>query len=118
SSDLIPLPENLFGEARRNSAGIDLWAPEELAPLSRTMTAAAEGGWDAAPIVGGQALTGPAHEVRDPSSHDRVVGRVVDTTPEQALQALERAEAAWFDWNATPVEERARCLERFADLLE
>ncbi|HLS67755.1 MAG TPA: bifunctional proline dehydrogenase/L-glutamate gamma-semialdehyde dehydrogenase PutA [Kiloniellales bacterium] len=114
----IPLPEKLFGEARRNSAGIDLWAPEELAPLSRTMTAAAESGWDAAPIIGGQSLTGSSREVRDPSDHRRVVGRVLDATPEQALQALERAEAAWFDWNATPVEERARCLERYADLLE
>lgn len=114
----IPLPVDLFGDDRRNSSGIDLWAVEELAPLARRMAAAAEEAWEAAPLVGGRSLAGLAREVRDPSDRRRVIGQVADTTPEQALRALERAQAAWFDWNATPVEERAACLERYADLLE
>jgi len=111
----IPLPERLFGTERKNSDGLDLWAPEVLAPLGEAMAAAAAGGWEAAPIVGGRTLEGKAKECRDPADRRRLVGRVVEATPEQAEQALARAERAWFGWNATPVEERARCLERFAE---
>jgi len=114
----IPLPERLFGTERKNSDGLDLWAPEVLAPLGEAMAAAAAGGWEAAPIVGGRTLEGRAKECRDPADRRRLVGRVVEATPEQAEQALARAERAWFGWNATPVEERARCLERFAELME
>ncbi|MDF2096595.1 bifunctional proline dehydrogenase/L-glutamate gamma-semialdehyde dehydrogenase PutA [Aquibaculum arenosum] len=114
----IPLPERLFGEGRRNSAGLDLWAAEELVPLGKAMAKAAESGWEAAPLVGGRALEGPKREVRNPANRKQLVGHVVDATPEQAQQALARAQRAWFDWNATPAEERARCLERYADLME
>jgi acyl-CoA reductase-like NAD-dependent aldehyde dehydrogenase len=35
-----------------------------------------------------------------------------------AATAIAAAEAAWPGWSATPVDERAACLERLADLLE
>src|SRR5690606_34862024 len=114
----IPLPERLFGEARRNSAGLDLWAVEEMAPLAKAMEAASAERWEAAPLVGGVAQQGAAREVRNPADRRQVVGHVTEATAEQAEQALGRAHRAWFDWNRTPVEERARCLERYADLME
>ncbi len=114
----IPLPAALYGE-RRNSAGLDLEDPQTLAPLAESMAAAAAQDWRAAPLIGGKEATDrPAREVRDPADLRRVVGQVVEAGEAEASRALELAAAAAPSWNGTPVEARAACLERMADLME
>lgn len=81
----IPLPVDLFGAARRNSAGVDLADREVLAATARAVAMPLD---DGAPLA-------------------------VD-----AGQAIGRAQAAFPAWSATPVVERAACLDRLADLLE
>src|SRR6266480_4176570 len=49
----IPLPKDLFGSERANSAGVDLTDTMRLIPLAETMTRAAAEAWDAAPLIGG-----------------------------------------------------------------
>ncbi|MBX9796918.1 L-glutamate gamma-semialdehyde dehydrogenase [Sphingomonas sp.] len=83
----IPLPADLFGAERRNSAGIDL---SDRAVLKRT-----------------------AEAVRAPLPHAGGAGGGLDVTA-----AITRAAAAFPAWSARPVEERAACLDRLADLLE
>ncbi|WP_419825803.1 L-glutamate gamma-semialdehyde dehydrogenase [Sphingomonas sp.] len=81
----IPLPADLFGDQRRNSAGIDLQDRETLAETARA------------------------------------IGRPADTNSPASpapADAVARARAALPAWSSTPVERRARTLQRLADLLE
>jgi RHH-type proline utilization regulon transcriptional repressor/proline dehydrogenase/delta 1-pyrroline-5-carboxylate dehydrogenase len=115
----IPLPAMLYGGGRCNSAGLDLFDPATLASLDGAMEqAAAAGDWRAAPLIGGVAGDGASRPVLDPADRRRSVGEVSEAGPEQVEQVLARARRAAPDWDATPTEERARCLERMADLME
>ncbi len=114
----IPLPADLFGPGRRNSAGVDLADPQALAPLGQAMAEAAGRAWRAAPIIGGSEQRGVARPVLDPADTRRQVGEVVEAGPEHVEQALARAAQAAPGWDATPAEERAACLERTADLMQ
>ncbi|MHA1599419.1 MAG: bifunctional proline dehydrogenase/L-glutamate gamma-semialdehyde dehydrogenase PutA, partial [Alphaproteobacteria bacterium] len=112
----IPLPMDLFGAARRNSRGVDLNDPQALARLGQVMAAAHHE--PATPIVGGMAQTGPARPVHDPADIRRVIGKVIEATPAHADEALQRAAGTAADWDATPADERAACLERMAEFME
>ena len=114
----IPLPEKLYGEERRNSRGVDLSDPLELAPLDEAMARAAAGPFLAAPLVGGETLGGSGRPVIDPADNRRAVGEVVEADAAAIEAALTGVQAAAPGWDATPAEARAACLERAADLLE
>jgi RHH-type proline utilization regulon transcriptional repressor/proline dehydrogenase/delta 1-pyrroline-5-carboxylate dehydrogenase len=114
----IPLPAGLYGDERRNSAGLDLFDPATVAALDQAMERAAAGGWRAAPLIGGVAQDGTARDILDPADRRRRVGEVVEAGARQVEQALARARRAAPGWDATPAEERAACLERLADLME
>jgi len=114
----IPMPMNLFGTERSNSAGIDFADRDgmrvlmaELAQLSTTQAAAG-------PIVNGVTATGAAQAVVSPMDAGARVGSVVAANAEHLSQALSTAHAAQIAWSACPVEERAACLERMAELLK
>jgi RHH-type proline utilization regulon transcriptional repressor/proline dehydrogenase/delta 1-pyrroline-5-carboxylate dehydrogenase len=61
---------------------------------------------------------GVARDVRNPADHRDLVGTVVEATQEHVSAALAHAVAAAPIWQATPVDARADCLARAADLLE
>jgi RHH-type proline utilization regulon transcriptional repressor/proline dehydrogenase/delta 1-pyrroline-5-carboxylate dehydrogenase len=114
----IPLPAQLYGDSRRNSAGVDLADPNHLAPLGQAMAAAAAQAWTAAPLVAGEAVSGPAKPVLDPADRARVAGTVVEATAEDLDRALALARGAAPEWDALGGVARADCLARMADLME
>lgn len=114
----IPLPAALFGDTRRNAAGLDLSAPHVTGPLQAAMAEAWSTPWQAGPLVGGESLDGPETPVTDPADRRREVGMVIAASPAQVDAALAQAARAAADWSATPVEERAVCLEQAAAALE
>jgi RHH-type proline utilization regulon transcriptional repressor/proline dehydrogenase/delta 1-pyrroline-5-carboxylate dehydrogenase len=118
----IALPRALYGNERINSMGLDLSNEHRLASLSSALLASVNSPWRALPMLEGNALapgaTGVPREVRNPADLRDRVGVVVDSTPEQVEAALANAVAAAPIWQATPVEARADCLTRAADLLE
>jgi RHH-type proline utilization regulon transcriptional repressor/proline dehydrogenase/delta 1-pyrroline-5-carboxylate dehydrogenase len=114
----IPLPMDLFGPDRRNSKGLDLSDRDVLRRLAGDMAEAAAAPFHAAPIIGGAAQDGPARPITDPADRRREVGSVIEASDAQVEAALAAASGAAPGWSATPAEERARCLERAADLLE
>jgi RHH-type proline utilization regulon transcriptional repressor/proline dehydrogenase/delta 1-pyrroline-5-carboxylate dehydrogenase len=115
----IPLPRNLYGAERLNSMGLDLSNEHRLASLSSALLASAHHPWRAAPMLADDDIpAGPARDVRNPADQRDLVGTVADATPEQVSAALAHAVAAAPIWQATPVEARADCLARAADLLE
>ena len=94
----IPLPVDLFGAGRRNSAGLDL---ADRAVLQRT--------------VGAVSFSG---EGRSPGSQAASSATLDPGLRRGTEEAIGRATAAFPAWSATPVDARAGCLDRLADLLE
>ncbi len=112
----IPLPADIYGEARRNSAGIDLGDPSALRRLADGMNVFGPSRWHATPLPGGGG-TG-ARDVFSPTDPSRRIGTVSDATSADLNDALIRAERAQPAWDAMPAAERARILGHAADLLE
>ena len=125
----IPRPVDIL-PGRRNSAGVDLADPSQLAEsqlaesqlaesqlaeLGAAMEEALRRHWHCGPLIEGGARAGAARPVRDPAARDRVLGTVADAGPEDVARALAAAQDAARDWERTPAEERARLLERIAD---
>jgi len=114
----IPLPRDLYGEERPNFSSVDLTDRADLASLAREMREAEESAWTAGPIVRGEEPGDDAREVVSPADHGRVVGLVCDAGDDHVERALAAAAESAAGWAQTPVEERAACLRRLADLME
>ncbi len=125
----IALPRDIYrhggvGE-RVNSAGFNLANELELARLADAVSGAARLDWTAEPLLAGErkASRKPAaaeerQPVYDPSDYRRVVGHVINASSDQVDQAVAAAHAYADTWERTPVEKRAKALDRAADLLE
>jgi RHH-type proline utilization regulon transcriptional repressor/proline dehydrogenase/delta 1-pyrroline-5-carboxylate dehydrogenase len=115
----IPLPRDLFGRDRVNSAGLDLANEGALASLAATLAASARRPWHAAPMLAQQEIADRAWlDIRNPANHRDLVGRVIEAHTLDAEAALAHAARAAPLWRATPAAKRAACLERAADLAE
>ncbi len=119
----LPLPAELYGPGRRNSAGVEFGDAASLAGLLAEVVHSAEPGHSAEPhqaasIVDGRAQLGAARDAVSPTDGARVVGRVTEASPEVADAAMAAAQAGFRAWSQTPADTRAAVLERAADLLE
>jgi RHH-type proline utilization regulon transcriptional repressor/proline dehydrogenase/delta 1-pyrroline-5-carboxylate dehydrogenase len=114
----IPRPADLYAPERRNSRGLDLSDREVLRRLEEGFRAAWAQKHEAAPWIDGGAVGGEARPVLDPADRRRIAGTVIEASAADAARAAGIAAAAADDWARRPVEERAACLERAADLLE
>jgi len=139
----IKLPANIYPD-RLNSQGVDLTDAVAVAALTGEMDKALTNVWKAFPGSAGSlpapgrspvkqadglhadepsALPAkspalPAKKILDPTDHNREIGKVLFCTPEDMQRNIDIATKAAPGWDATPVTERAACLERLADLLE
>ncbi|MDR0208752.1 MAG: trifunctional transcriptional regulator/proline dehydrogenase/L-glutamate gamma-semialdehyde dehydrogenase, partial [Pseudomonas putida] len=114
----IPMPRELYGSERANSAGIDMANEHRLASLSCALLATAHNDWKAAPLLACAASEQPAAQVLNPADHRDVVGHVQEATVADVDNAIQCALNAAPIWQATPPAERAAILERAADLME
>lgn len=114
----IPLPRELYGSERANSAGIDMANEHRLASLSCALLSSAHNNWLAAPMLGCAASAGTQQPVLNPADHRDQVGHVQEANIEDVDNAIQCALNAAPIWQATPPAERAAILERAADLME
>ncbi|MDR3442282.1 MAG: bifunctional proline dehydrogenase/L-glutamate gamma-semialdehyde dehydrogenase PutA [Legionella sp.] len=115
----IPLPKDLFEPARKNSKGFDFSNRHETALLQQELAQIKVGQWTAGPmVVGASASKAEQQKVNSPQKTERVVGTVQNATLDDVEKALTAAAKAFPLWSGVAVEERAACLNRFADLLE
>jgi len=115
----IPLPAQIYGEARRNSSGLNFsdYAAQE--NLDQQLAQAAQEQGLATPIVGGERLDGGERsDVANPADNTQIIGAVQLADEATLERALYLADAAAHGWNATPADKRAELLEKSADLLE
>ena len=106
----IPLPRELYGSERANSAGIDMANEHRLASLSCAMLATANNDWKAAPMLACAASEATAVPVLNPADHRDVVGHVQEATVADVDNAIQCALNAAPIWQATPPAERAAIL--------
>jgi len=114
----IPLPEHLYGEERRNSAGVLLSDPAVLTPLLQEIEASLKAPHQAGPLVDGISHKGPRETVYDPADNSRVVGHLAMSDDAAIEAGLASAYAAAPSWDALGGNTRAHCLDRAADLYE
>ena len=116
----IPLPQDIFGEERKNSLGMDISDSVTVSQFANDIKEFSEKKWQVGPIIDGKSLFDSTEftEVVNPAHLESVIGEVSNTTSDQALNALEIAHSAFAKWQNVSAEERAKHLERAADLLE
>ncbi|MGY5802520.1 trifunctional transcriptional regulator/proline dehydrogenase/L-glutamate gamma-semialdehyde dehydrogenase [Rhizobium sp. LEGMi12c] len=116
--DKISLPADLFGGARRNSAGVDLSNETALTDLSGQLQASAAKDWIAKPLLADGSERGISRAVLNPADHADVVGHVTELEPEDAPDVMRLASAAAERWATVVPDKRATILERAADLMQ
>ncbi|MCU0988435.1 MAG: bifunctional proline dehydrogenase/L-glutamate gamma-semialdehyde dehydrogenase PutA, partial [Xanthomonadales bacterium] len=116
----IPLPDNLYGSERRNSAGVNLDSDTEVYALAEAMQPFARARWDVEPILasGLQKSGGEHHDNINPARLTEIVGQVRQINLEELEQAIADACAYSSEWDRRPGSERAALLEKAADLME
>lgn len=115
----IPKPWELFGNERQNSQGFNIEIEQEWSDFKALITPFMEHQWKAGPIISGQTLeTSNVETIVAPYDHNQAVGQVQWAGAAEVEQALSNAQQAFPLWRDTPVHERAKILERLADLLE
>ena len=115
----LPLPRNLYGAGRLNSAGVDLSNENVLQNLQSKLNQTAAQTFQAASIINGKRREVHAPQnVLNPADHSDIVGTVSFADADLVAEAVGAAAAAQSLWGNTPVAERAASLRRFADLLE
>ena len=113
----IPLPQDMFGAERKNSAGFDLANEDVLRNISAAL--AVPRTWYASPLLAGGVSVGqPVHDVSNPAQHGDIVGKLVEATTTDVDSALISASNFAMDWQTTQPSERAAALNRAADLFE
>jgi RHH-type proline utilization regulon transcriptional repressor/proline dehydrogenase/delta 1-pyrroline-5-carboxylate dehydrogenase len=94
----IPLPQDLFTPERRNSEGLDLSDRGELARVARAVASPI-------PLIAGAGAISST-------------GDNAEACRSAAGEMVSRALRGFSAWDARPVEHRAACVDRLAELLE
>ncbi|HUN27605.1 MAG TPA: bifunctional proline dehydrogenase/L-glutamate gamma-semialdehyde dehydrogenase PutA [Steroidobacteraceae bacterium] len=113
----IAEPERLYDPERRNSRGVNFADATELERLKAACELAARAPWHAGARIGGEAGRGARLAVRNPAD-GTAIGSIALASLEDVERALALAAAAQSGWERRPVDERARMLERAAELFE
>jgi RHH-type proline utilization regulon transcriptional repressor/proline dehydrogenase/delta 1-pyrroline-5-carboxylate dehydrogenase len=114
----VPKPSDIFGDTRRNSAGVDLSNTDELNELTTAVQQAISEAWRAGPIINGKEHTQQAVAVHSPIDRTRVIGHVQLMEAEDIERALQAASSAQARWNRCAIGTRAAVLLRAAELFE
>ena len=119
ANDLIPLPEDIFGDVRKNSGGINTDVESVRQPFESAVSGFMSRQWCKGPLVNGEVVeTAVWSDLYCPYQNSRVTGRMYWSSEKEVEQALASAAKAFPRWNHTPVQDRADVLNRLADLLE
>ncbi len=116
---MIVLPENLFGAERKNSDGLDLsdacTRDDILHSIEETRSIKFRTGPILASRPNGSDVQSP---VLNPADRTDIVGYAANSTPACVDAALAAAEGVAPEWAAIAAPERAKLLDRAADLIE
>ncbi|RDJ20809.1 bifunctional proline dehydrogenase/L-glutamate gamma-semialdehyde dehydrogenase PutA [Bosea caraganae] len=114
----IPLPADMYGASRKNSAGVELGYDESLTALQAEIAAAS-----AKPFPAATALIDGKPEGKSPRPvlspiDGKPIGTVAEADEALAERAMLAAKAGFIAWSRTPARTRAAALRKAADLME
>jgi RHH-type proline utilization regulon transcriptional repressor/proline dehydrogenase/delta 1-pyrroline-5-carboxylate dehydrogenase len=112
----IPLPLDMFGAGRKNSAGLDLANEDVLRELAAELGTARQ--HFAAPLIDGPLEAVGAVNVINPAQSADIVGQVTDATVADVDTALSAAHIAFPGWQGLGAAARADIIARVGDLFE
>lgn len=110
----ISKPADIYQPERPNSKGWDLRDRKDQAKIEAARTPFQNHKWDVAPLMAVDGTFGDSVTVINPANPDDVVGSVRSATAEDVAAAIDAAS----HWADTQGGERARILNRAADLYE
>ena len=120
----IPFPPKIFSE-RSNSYGVNIDIDSEAKPIEQQVESFLDKQWLAGPIINGHVFNESmikddvtVEKVTAPYDRRIKVGQVAFSNLDHVSAAIEGAQAAFNDWQATAPAQRAQALEKLADLLE
>lgn len=118
----IPLPSDLYAQeaprGRTNSRGLDLTEPEVVHDLIEAINGSRVP-YEAMPLIGGKIYKDSVpEEVKNPANEQDNMGLVWPAGKGLVDKAFRVAGEGFADWSQRDARDRARALERFADLLE
>lgn len=116
--DQIALPRAIYGNARRNSEGLDLSSETTLDELSAALIGSTKTQWHALPILADGSVDGDTRPVPNPADHGDTVGLVTELKVEDAARIVAMAAASAPEWAAVTPVDRAACLDRAADIMQ
>jgi RHH-type proline utilization regulon transcriptional repressor/proline dehydrogenase/delta 1-pyrroline-5-carboxylate dehydrogenase len=112
----IPLPRDLYGGERKNSAGLDLANEDVLRELAIELGTARH--HFAAPLIDGPLDAVGAVNVINPAQSADIVGQVTEATVADVDTALQAAQQAFPVWEGLGASARADVIARVGDLFE
>ncbi|HAE90747.1 MAG TPA: bifunctional proline dehydrogenase/L-glutamate gamma-semialdehyde dehydrogenase [Idiomarina baltica] len=118
ANDKIPLPPAMY-EERKNSLGLNMNIHSQADDFIAAVQQYRDKQWQGGPIVDGKTVeTDHQVSITSPQETTKQVGSIYWGDKKLAEQALQSANKAYRAWREVPVDERATCLEKFADLME
>jgi RHH-type proline utilization regulon transcriptional repressor/proline dehydrogenase/delta 1-pyrroline-5-carboxylate dehydrogenase len=114
----IPCPVDIFQPERINSHGVNLANRSVSKDLLAELEAASKEPMTAKPIIGGKEVSGREDPSVNPANTSEVVGVCHQVSEEGIDKAIELSVAAQPSWDRRGADERARILNRAADLYE
>ncbi|EGR3414475.1 bifunctional proline dehydrogenase/L-glutamate gamma-semialdehyde dehydrogenase PutA [Vibrio parahaemolyticus] len=123
NNDKIPMPSGIFPE-RKNSYGVNIDIESEAKPFEAQVESFLNNKWVAGPVINGERFAESmikenlAEIITAPYDRRVEVGQVAFATLDHVSAAIESAQAAFPEWKGTTIEQKAKCLETLADLME
>ncbi len=117
----IPLPKNLFNtelDMRPNSSGLDIEEQDQLLALEQVCDNNKGNFIECRPIIDGQKLTGSSTQLFSPAQTSKAYGDILNTSADDAINALHSASTSQQQWNSSGSVHRAETLNRTADLIQ
>lgn len=120
----IPLPDAIF-PGRKNSHGVEFGSRTALQDLQNEVLPFLDKQITASPLINCKAAKAISRDSHASEPHTCIspidgstIGEVYHSTPENIEDAFKSAVQACSGWSGTPGDQRARILERAADLIE
>ena len=114
----IAQPGNIYGEQRRNSKGWDITDIVQIKQIQQKRDIWRNTTWRAGPMLAATASDGDTIEVFNPANKADLVGHVRQANMADIESAIQQASDEFTNWAKTPVQTRAACLRRLANLYE
>ncbi|MCV6603165.1 MAG: bifunctional proline dehydrogenase/L-glutamate gamma-semialdehyde dehydrogenase PutA [Cohaesibacter sp.] len=111
-------PADIFGKNRLNAKGWDITDSMEIAALDNARKTFKSHLWQAKPLIAGPLAASEAYDAINPADPQDQVGTVINAVQDDVETALTAAQKGFEHWSQTSVSERAKALDKVADLYE